>query len=364
VKIIDFGLATKYLSDDHKNMTDRVGTLYSMSPQVLQGVYDYKCDLWSIGVIAYILLSGCQPFWGPPREMPWEKRRKIMMDRIMRCDYMKMTGPVWAQVSPEAKAFVKSLLQCDPEKRPTATEALQLPWMIQTANLKVEFSFPHHRQYCEAMELKRNARNVLGNKLSAAEIVKLKNILEEMDKKCDGYICLPDFCAALAKTRLGQDDIDSLLPQPEPDVCGSIDYVSLITDTLESKSRRESERMAAALSSADSTNTGKISKNQIYSTLHDVVPDDLLGTVLESIDEDDGSVFSIQQVMDLAEKEHTDAINMLLTPGKESKSNDEDAESSLVTPKDVIVPGGRNDENEKPKYTYDTATGSLHKCDA
>ena len=57
-KIIDFGLATKYLSQEYKNMTDRVGTLYSMAPQVLQGVYTSKCDMWSIGVIAYILLSG------------------------------------------------------------------------------------------------------------------------------------------------------------------------------------------------------------------------------------------------------------------------------------------------------------------
>lgn len=45
VKIIDFGLATKYLSDEYKSMTDKVGTIYTMAPQVLQGVYDLKCDM-------------------------------------------------------------------------------------------------------------------------------------------------------------------------------------------------------------------------------------------------------------------------------------------------------------------------------
>lgn len=45
IKIIDFGLATKFLSNEYKNMTARVGTLYSMAPQVLQGVYDSKCDM-------------------------------------------------------------------------------------------------------------------------------------------------------------------------------------------------------------------------------------------------------------------------------------------------------------------------------
>lgn len=72
VKIIDFGLATRYLSDEHKRMTDKVGTVYTMAPQVLQGVYNYKCDLWSVGVIVYVLLSGGQqPFYGPIRPMPW-----------------------------------------------------------------------------------------------------------------------------------------------------------------------------------------------------------------------------------------------------------------------------------------------------
>ena len=63
VKLIDFGLATKYLSNEYKYMRERVGTVYTMSPQVIQGRYGKSCDLWSIGVITYMLLSGGQmPF--------------------------------------------------------------------------------------------------------------------------------------------------------------------------------------------------------------------------------------------------------------------------------------------------------------
>lgn len=46
IQVIDFGLATRFLSDQYKTMTARVGTLYSMAPQVLQGVYDAKCDMY------------------------------------------------------------------------------------------------------------------------------------------------------------------------------------------------------------------------------------------------------------------------------------------------------------------------------
>ena len=91
IKLIDFGLATAYLSEDYKNMTDKVGTLYSMAPQVINGSYDEKCDLWSVGVVAYLLLSGEQPFWGPAEQMSWKDRRLIMMDLIKNCQYAPMT---------------------------------------------------------------------------------------------------------------------------------------------------------------------------------------------------------------------------------------------------------------------------------
>ena len=134
-KIIDFGLATKYLSQEYKNMTDKVGTLYSMAPQVLQGVYDSKCDVWSVGVVTYCLLSGYKPFWGPPIAMPWPERRKIMINRIMRCQYMKMKGPTWSKISPEGRKFVASLLKLDPTKRPSAQQALdESPWLQRHAH--------------------------------------------------------------------------------------------------------------------------------------------------------------------------------------------------------------------------------------
>jgi calcium-dependent protein kinase len=57
IKIIDFGLATKYLSAEYKNMTEKVGTIYTIAPQVLQGVYTSKCDLVRTMRYSYIYLS-------------------------------------------------------------------------------------------------------------------------------------------------------------------------------------------------------------------------------------------------------------------------------------------------------------------
>jgi calcium-dependent protein kinase len=64
IKVIDFGLS-KIFSDQNHKMTTKVGTAYYVSPEVLAGDYDEKCDVWSAGVILYILLTGEPPFNGP-----------------------------------------------------------------------------------------------------------------------------------------------------------------------------------------------------------------------------------------------------------------------------------------------------------
>ena len=109
IKLIDFGLSKRFCLD--KQMSERVGTIYTMAPQVIQGVYSNSADIWSVGVVTYMLLSGTKPFW--------DKDRESIVKRIMKCKFT-FDGPSWKHVSPEAKSFVSSLLQFEPEDRPTA----------------------------------------------------------------------------------------------------------------------------------------------------------------------------------------------------------------------------------------------------
>jgi serine/threonine protein kinase len=66
INLIDFGLSKKY-GPNEKYMREGVGTIYTMAPQVLQGVYTSKADLWSIGVISFMLLSSEKPFYSRKR---------------------------------------------------------------------------------------------------------------------------------------------------------------------------------------------------------------------------------------------------------------------------------------------------------
>lgn len=100
IKLIDFGLS-KLLHKEGKLMITKLGTPYYVSPEVLEGVYDKRCDLWSIGVIAFILLSGTPPFNG--------RNEVEVFNKIRCCDY-EFNEKQWANISKEAQDFIEKLL--------------------------------------------------------------------------------------------------------------------------------------------------------------------------------------------------------------------------------------------------------------
>ena len=95
------------------------GTAYYMAPEVLEGAYSQECDLWSIGVITYMLLTGHAPFDG---------RNEQDIFRKLRRGKVRYDSPVWTKISPHAKELVEHLLIVDPEQRWTAAQALESKW--------------------------------------------------------------------------------------------------------------------------------------------------------------------------------------------------------------------------------------------
>lgn len=119
VKLIDFGLARTHSSSEGY-MTNQVGTPYYMSPGVLQGKYDKSCDLWAIGIVAYILLAGYPPFNG--------NDDAEIHDSVMQGNLVFERG-VWSKMSKESRDFI-SMLLCKDEGI-SAEEALRHPWVAR-----------------------------------------------------------------------------------------------------------------------------------------------------------------------------------------------------------------------------------------
>lgn len=118
LKIIDFGTAEKYDKKRDK-LKGLKGTAYYVAPEVIEGNYDERCDVWSIGVIMYILLSGSPPFDG-------DQDADIL--RAVKKGQYSFTAPVWKQISVDAKNLLKKLLTQDYKARPYARDLINDVW--------------------------------------------------------------------------------------------------------------------------------------------------------------------------------------------------------------------------------------------
>ncbi|PKI53125.1 hypothetical protein CRG98_026487 [Punica granatum] len=113
IKLADFGLATYIKPGQYLHGT--VGSPFYIAPEVLVGGYNQAADVWSAGVILYILLSGLAPFWG---------RTKSKIFEAVRAANLRFPSSHWDSVSSSAKELIAGMLQLDPSKRLTAAEVL------------------------------------------------------------------------------------------------------------------------------------------------------------------------------------------------------------------------------------------------
>ncbi|KAJ1257736.1 hypothetical protein BS78_10G019400 [Paspalum vaginatum] len=122
IKLADFGLAT-YIQPG-RSLSGMVGSPFYIAPEVLSGGYNEAADVWSAGVILYILLSGIPPFWGKTKSKIFE---------CIRSTELQFPSDPWDDVSDSAKELVTGMLRRDPRQRLTAKQVLEHSWMQEHA---------------------------------------------------------------------------------------------------------------------------------------------------------------------------------------------------------------------------------------
>ncbi len=126
LKMIDFGLSKHFKYSEV--LQEKVGTPYTVAPEVIRGNYDERCDVWGIGVIAYLLLCGDSPFGGcdpAGAETPIQQIRA----NILSGSFSFEPKYIWNEISDEAKEFISRLLNTNPTARPHAREVRNLAWL-------------------------------------------------------------------------------------------------------------------------------------------------------------------------------------------------------------------------------------------
>jgi serine/threonine protein kinase len=127
IKLADFGFATFVTAP--KSITKRCGTPFFVAPEILKKKpYDESADMWSLGIIIYLLIGGTMPFVG--------RTQQELFHAIMEGKY-SFPDEYWHNVSPAAKELISNLLQVDPDLRWTARQALQCTWIQQLSAVEL-----------------------------------------------------------------------------------------------------------------------------------------------------------------------------------------------------------------------------------
>ncbi|XP_028063175.1 CDPK-related kinase 3 isoform X2 [Camellia sinensis] len=190
MKLIDFGLSDFIRPDERLN--DIVGSAYYVAPEVLHRSYSLEADIWSIGVITYILLCGSRPFWA--------RTESGIFRSVLRADPNFDDLP-WPYMSAEAKDFVKRLLNKDYRKRMTAAQALTHPW-LRSENHPVPLDILIYKlvkSYLHASPFKCAALKALSKALTVNELDFLRAQFLLLEPNKDGYISLDNFKMALVR---------------------------------------------------------------------------------------------------------------------------------------------------------------------
>lgn len=191
LKAIDFGLSDFVKPDERLN--DIVGSAYYVAPEVLHRAYNTEADVWSVGVIAYILLCGSRPFWA--------RTESGIFRAVLKSD-PTFDEPPWPSLSDEAKDFVKRLLNKDPRKRMTAAQALGHPWIKNYKDVKVPLDilvFKLMKTYMRSSSLRKAALRALSKTLAIEELQYLKEQFALLEPNKTNTISLENIKAVLMK---------------------------------------------------------------------------------------------------------------------------------------------------------------------
>lgn len=175
-------------------MKTKVGTPYYVAPEVLNREYTKSCDMWSIGVITYILLCGYPPFYGDSDNQIFEHVRTGRFD---------FPSPDWDGISAAAKNFICSLLRKDPSSRLTAAEALKHPWILEQLGPSVSAADRDRmrrksaiamdadrcvtfQKFVGMQKLKKAALGYIATHLNPSEVGELEGMFQKIDADHDG----------------------------------------------------------------------------------------------------------------------------------------------------------------------------------
>ncbi|KAL6620779.1 hypothetical protein ACP70R_035918 [Stipagrostis hirtigluma subsp. patula] len=288
LKATDFGLSVFFKPGEQ--FRDLVGSAYYVAPEVLRRRYGAEADIWSAGVILYILLSGVPPFWA--------ENEDGIFDAILR-GHIDFTSDPWPSISNSAKDLVKKMLRQDPKERLTAAEILNHPWIREDGEAPdkpLDITVISRMKQFRAMnKLKKVALKVVAENLSEEEIVGLKEMFKSLDTDNSGTITLEELRTGLPKlgTKISESEIRQLMEAADVDGSGNIDYIEFISATMHMNRLEKEDHIFKAFEYFDKDHSGYITNDELEEALkkYDMGDEETIKEIIAEVDTDhDGRI--------------------------------------------------------------------------
>ncbi len=267
IKICDFGTSKMF----EKGQIERkiIGSSYYIAPEVLNRSYNEKCDIWSCGVILYIMLCQCPPFGG---DNDMQITKNVLTGR-----YDLSCSP-FNKCSPECINMIKDLLTFNPNNRPTAATLLEHPFFLKyhskdifnkISDSKMVSKFVKNlKEYKKVSVIQETALAYLVHNFSQRQdIVNAGRLFNQFDLQIDGKITKQELLNAL-KARLPDDkeldkDVEIIFKNIDSDNNGFIEYEEFIRAAVDKESFVDERILKFAFSYFDKDNSGIIEFNEI-----------------------------------------------------------------------------------------------------
>ncbi|KGN53027.1 calcium-dependent protein kinase 24 [Cucumis sativus] len=285
LKAIDFGLSIFFEPD--QRFGEIVGSPYYMAPEVLRRSYGPEIDVWSAGVILYILLCGVPPFWAESEEG--------IAHAIVRGNIDFERDP-WPKVSKEAKELVVGMLDPNPYNRMTVEEVLGHPW-IQNKNQARNVSLGENvgiriKQFTLMNKFKKKVLRVVADHLSDEQMEGIRRMFHMMDTDKNGDLTFEELKNGLHMIghSLPDPDVRMLMDAADLDGNGTLSCEEFATMSIHLRKMSTDELLTQAFSFFDKDQNGYIE----YDELREALMDDnekVIQDIISDVDSDkDGRI--------------------------------------------------------------------------
>lgn len=310
MKLIDFGFSRAHKQDTSK-LRLVCGTTPYMAPEVIQGSYDKRGDLWSIGVITYILLVGKWPFEAASDQ---ELKAKICQG-VFDWPQQDAQPEQQAGKSQGAHDFVTKLLELDPEKRFSADEALKHPWLETRERAASKENDQHlnsdmltsFSKFSEASKFRRNMLNMCAWSLTNEQRAKMREAFIAIDTDHTGTISLAELKEALEKNGLisvakSEELVSSLRME-------QIDYSDFLAAMLTSRISAHESTIRNAFRRFDTDSSGGIAPSELREVLGRSHKSSEVDTLVRSMDSNGDGVISFDEFLQYLRTDEADATH-------------------------------------------------------